>query len=109
MVTAIRDCDTKPGSLHLDHLWVTWAGPMAGAGLAALMQKAFVRTDDLPEDLPAPWDAATGAPTKNVATPAPHLDTGDEMGGKRNGERPAPVGVYMMDVDQDPPITIGNA
>ena len=77
-------------------------GPMTRAGLAALIQKAFVRTDDVPED------AATGAPAKNVATPAPHLDTGDEMGGNRNGERPAPVGVFMMDVDQGPCIAIGN-
>jgi len=50
IVTAIRDCETKPGTLHMDHLWVTWAGPMVGAGIAALLQKAFVRTHDLPEE-----------------------------------------------------------
>jgi len=54
LVTAMRNCETKPGNLHLEHLWVTWVGPLVGASIAALVQRAFVRTgpDDTASETP---------------------------------------------------------
>lgn len=88
IVTAIRNCENRPGNLHLEHLWVTWAGPLVGAALAAVFQRPFVVTKDPPVEVP---EKDT---TRNTGARHPSLGHGSTQC--------EAVGVYMMGQEDTP-------